>query len=73
MFMDIYVIITRAFGLPKTSLFCNVQRGVAFLLSYSKLNSKRNPRNSHVLPCLLLIFSHVHMNCSQDGNVIYIA
>ena len=32
--------ITEAFGLPKLSLFCNVQRDVASLLSYSKLNSK---------------------------------
>ena len=32
--------ITEAFGLPKPSLFCNVQRDVASLPSYSKLNSK---------------------------------
>ena len=32
--------ITEAFGLPKSSLFCNVQRDVASLPSYSKLNSK---------------------------------
>ena len=31
---------TEAFGLPKPSLFCNVQRDVASLPSYSKLNSK---------------------------------
>ena len=30
--------ITEAFGLPKPSLFCNVQRDVASLPSYSKLN-----------------------------------
>ena len=30
--------ITEAFGLPKLSLFCNVQRDVASLPSYSKLN-----------------------------------
>ena len=32
--------ITEAFGLPKPSLFCNVQRDVASLPSYIKLNSK---------------------------------
>ena len=32
--------ITEALGLPKPSLFCNVQRDVASLLSYSKLNLK---------------------------------
>ena len=32
--------ITEAFGLPKPSLFCNVQRDVASLPSYNKLNSK---------------------------------
>ena len=32
--------ITEAFGVPKLSLFCNVPRDVAFLPSYSKLNSK---------------------------------
>ena len=56
-FTDIYVIINKAFGLPKPSLFCNVQRDVASLSSYSKLNSKRNRWNSHVLPRLLLIGS----------------
>ena len=56
-FTDIYVVITKAFGLPKPSLFCNVQRDVASLPSYSKLNSKRNRWNSHVLPHLLLIGS----------------
>ena len=56
-FMDIYVIITNAFGLPKPSLFCNVQRDVASLSSYSELNSKSNCWNSHVLPHLLLIGS----------------
>ena len=52
MFTDIYVIITKAFGLPKPSLFCNVQRDVASLPSYSRLNSKHNYWNSHVLPRL---------------------
>ena len=37
--------ITEAFGLPKLSLFCNVQRDVASLLYYSKLNSN----SSHVI------------------------
>ena len=32
--------ITEAFSLPNPSLFCNVQRDVASLSSYSKLNSK---------------------------------
>ena len=32
--------ITEAFSLPNLSLFCNVQRDVASLSSYSKLNSK---------------------------------
>ena len=32
--------ITEAFDLPKPSLFCNVQRDVASLPSYSKLDSK---------------------------------
>ena len=32
--------ITEAFGLPKLSVFCNVQRDAASLPSYSKLNSK---------------------------------
>ena len=32
--------ITEAFGLPKLSLFCSVQRYVASLSSFSKLNSK---------------------------------
>ena len=45
-FRDIYVLITKAFGLPKPSLFCNVQRDVASLPSYSKLNSKHNHWNS---------------------------
>ena len=53
----IYVIITKAFGLLKQSLFCNVQRDVSSLPSYSKLNSKHNHWNSHVLLCLLLIGS----------------
>ena len=56
-FTDIYVIITKAFGLPKPSLFCNVQRDVASLPSYSKLNSKCNHWNSHMLSHLLLIGS----------------
>ena len=56
-FTDIYVLITKAFGLPKPSLFCNVQRDVASLPSYSKLNSKCNCWNSHMLPHLLLIGS----------------
>ena len=43
--------------MPKPSLFCNVQRDVASLPFYSKLNSKRNHWNSHVLPRLLLIGS----------------
>ena len=55
--MDIHVLITEAFGLPKPSLFCNVQSDVASLQSYSKLNSKRNHWNSHMLLCLLLIGS----------------
>ena len=71
-FTDIYVIITKAFGLPKPSLFCNVQRDVSSLPSYSKLNSKCNHWNSHVLPhFLLVVASHVHMNCLLDINVIY--
>ena len=37
--------IAEAFGLPKLSLFCNVQRDVASLLSYSKLNSN----SSHMM------------------------
>ena len=45
----------KAFGLPKPSLFCNVQRDVASLPSYGKLNSKCNHWNSHVLPRLFLI------------------
>ena len=53
----IYVMINKAFGLSKQSLFCNVQRDVASLLSYSKLNSKCNHWNSHMLPLLLLIGS----------------
>ena len=32
--------IREAFGLPKLNLFCNVQRHVASLSSYTKLNSK---------------------------------
>ena len=56
-FTDIYVIITKAFGLPKLSLFCNAQRDVASFPSYSKLNSKRNHWNSHMLLRLLLIGS----------------
>ena len=56
-FTDIYVTITKAFGLPKPSLFWNVQRDVTSLPSYSKLNSNCNCWNSHVLPCLLLIGS----------------
>ena len=56
-FTDIYITITKAFGLPKPSLFCNVQRDVASLPFYSKLNSKCNRWNSHVLPRLLLIGS----------------
>ena len=56
-FTDIYVTITKAFGLPKPSLFWNVQRDVASLPSYSKLNSKCNRWNSHMLPHLLLIGS----------------
>ena len=50
-FTDIYVTITKAFGLLKPSL------DDASLPSYSKLNSKRNRWNSHVLPRLLLIGS----------------
>ena len=38
-------ILTQAFGLPKPSLFCIVQRDVASLSSYSKLNSN----SSHVI------------------------
>ena len=34
--------LTEAFGLPKPSLFCIVQRDGTFLLSYSKLNSNSN-------------------------------
>ena len=49
--------IMEAFGLPKLSLFCSVQRDVASLLSYSKLNSKHNHWNSHMLLRLLLIGS----------------
>ena len=56
-FMDIYIKITKAFGLPKPSLFCNVQRDIVSLPSYSKLNSKHNRWNSHMLPHLLLIGS----------------
>ena len=56
-FTDIYVIITKAFGLPKPSSFCNVQRDVASLPSYSKLNSKRNRWNSNMLLHLFLIGS----------------
>ena len=37
--------ITEAFGLPKPCLFCNVQRNVASLPSYSKLNSN----SSHMI------------------------
>ena len=37
--------ITEAFGLPTLSLFYNVQRDVASLPSYSKLNSN----SSHVM------------------------
>ena len=72
-FTDIYVIITKAFGLPKPSLFCNVQRDVASLLSYSKLNSKHNRWNSqcYCTYFLLVVASHAHMKCLQDVNVIY--
>ena len=71
--MNIYVIITKTFGLPKLSLFCNVQRDVASLPSYSKLNSKCNHWNSHVILAyfLLVVTSYVHMSCLLDINVIY--
>ena len=37
--------ITEAIGLPKLSLFCNVQRDIASLPSHSNLNSN----SSHVI------------------------
>ena len=43
-----YAILTvriTEFGLPKANLFCNLQRDVASLPSYSKLNSN----SSHVI------------------------
>ena len=71
--MDIYVTITKAFGLPKPSLFCNVQRDVASLPFYSKLNSKCNHWNSHVLlrSPRLAVASHAHLNRLPDINPIH--
>ena len=54
------VIITEAFGLPKPSLFCNVQRDVASLPSYSKLNLKCDSWEVtwYLTSCLLVVINH---------------
>ena len=53
--------ITEAFGLPKQSLFCNVQRDVASLPSYSKLNPKCDHWEVtwYLTRCLLVVINHV--------------
>ena len=52
--------IPEAFGLPKPSLFCNVQRDVASLPSYSKLNSKCDSWEVtwYLTSCLLVVINH---------------
>ena len=54
---DLYVILAKAFGLPKPSLFSNHKVMLPLCHLRVKLNSKCNCWNSHVLPCLLLIGS----------------
>ena len=49
--------ITEAFGLPKLSLFCNVQRDVASLLSYSKTEFKLKSRGTYLVTDWLLIIT----------------
>ena len=52
--------ITEAFGLPKPILFCNVQRDVASLPSYSKLNLKCDSWEVtwYLTSCLLIVINH---------------
>ena len=49
--------ITEAFGLPKPSLFCNVQRDVASLPSYSKTEFKLKSRGTYLVTDWLLIIT----------------
>ena len=56
--------ITEAFGLPKLSLFCNVQRDVTSLPSYIKLNLKCDSWEVmwYLTSCLLVVINHVNSN-----------
>ena len=52
--------ITDAFGLPKLSLFCNVQRDVASLSSYSKTEFKFKSHDTYLVADWLLIIMQYH-------------
>ena len=54
----VLTVITEAIGLPKLSLFCNVQRDVVSLPSYSKTEFKFKSCDTYLVTDWLLIIMH---------------
>ena len=64
--------ITEAFGLPKPSLFCNVQRDVASLPSYSKTEFKFKSRDAYLVTDWLLIIMRYYYVTFWHEHILWL-